>query len=196
MKKLKIKKSTFLSDFKKFITKGNIVDLAVAVVIGTAFSAIVNSLVKDIIMPLLTLATGDGVEGLSLVLNNVPKYLADGTINPDAVLWSYGNFLQAIINFIIIALCIFTALRFAMKLKNAGGGFLAKQKKSIEAKLRKGKITESEAEEFKAVAEAAAEVKVTEVDLLVEIRDALKRLESTQITQTESADALSAEEKA
>ena len=77
MAKKNKKKSTFFSDFKAFITKGNIMDMAVGVVIGGAFSAIVNSLVNDIIMPLLTLATGDGVQGLSVVLNGVDKYLAD-----------------------------------------------------------------------------------------------------------------------
>ena len=132
MEKKKRKKSTFFSDFKAFITKGNIMDMAVGVVIGTAFSAIVNSLVKDIIMPLLNLATGNGVEGLSVVLNHVPKYLEDGTINPEAILWNYGNFLQSIINFLIIALCIFTTLRIIMNIKKASEKIAEKAKQGLD----------------------------------------------------------------
>lgn len=193
MKKLKIKKSTFFADFKAFITKGNIVDLAVAVVIGNAFSAIINSLVNDIIMPLLTLATGDGVQGLTLVLNGVDKYLADGTINPEAVLWSYGNFIQTIINFIIIALCIFVALRIITKVKDASGSFIANQKKALKEKFAKEDAAETESEaEAAAVAdeatveavatvtenvvEAAADGKPTSDELLAEILAELKKL--------------------
>ncbi|MDE5910927.1 MAG: large conductance mechanosensitive channel protein MscL, partial [Clostridia bacterium] len=128
MSKKNKKKSTFFSDFKAFITKGNVMDMAVGVVIGGAFSAIVNSLVNDIIMPLLNLATGDGVQGLSVVLNGVEKYLEDGSINPEAVLWNYGNFLQTIINFLIIALCIFTTLRIIMNIRKASEKIAEKAK--------------------------------------------------------------------
>ncbi len=131
MDKKNKKKSSFFSDFKAFITKGNVMDMAVGVVIGGAFSAIVNSLVNDIIMPLLNLATGDGVQGLSVVLNGVEKYLADGSINPEAVLWNYGNFLQTIINFLIIALCIFTTLRIITNIRKASEKIAEKTKQEI-----------------------------------------------------------------
>ncbi len=134
MEKKKRKKSTFFSDFKAFITKGNVMDMAVGVVIGSAFSAIVNSLVKDIIMPLLNLATGNGVEGLSVVLNGVDKYLEDGSINPEAILWNYGNFLQSIINFLIIALCIFTTLRIIMNIRKASEKIAEKAKHTFDSK--------------------------------------------------------------
>lgn len=134
MEKKKRKKSTFFSDFKAFITKGNVMDMAVGVVIGSAFSAIVNSLVKDIIMPLLNLATGNGVEGLSVVLNGVNKYLDDGSINPEAILWNYGNFLQSIINFLIIALCIFTTLRIIMNIRKASEKIAEKAKHTFDSK--------------------------------------------------------------
>lgn len=152
MEKKKRKKSTFFSDFKAFITKGNIMDMAVGVVIGGAFSAIVNSLVKDIIMPLLNLATGNGVEGLSVVLNHVPKYLDDGSINPEAILWNYGNFLQSIINFLIIALCIFTTLRIIMNIKKASEKIAEKAKQSMHKPEEAQTETASEA-----VADVAAE---------------------------------------
>ena len=153
MAKKNKKKSTFFSDFKAFITKGNIMDMAVGVVIGGAFSAIVNSLVNDIIMPLLTLATGDGVQGLSVVLNGVDKYLPDGTINPEAVLWNYGNFIQTIINFLIIALCIFTALRIIMNIRKASDKITQMAKKGL-----KGEASEEQSAEQAVAQEAVADV--------------------------------------
>lgn len=89
---------SFIKDFKAFAMKGNVMDLAVAVIIGAAFSAIVSSLVKDIITPLL----------LTPALNEV------GAKNIAELKWgevTYGNFLSAVINFIIIALVIFTLIR-------------------------------------------------------------------------------------
>lgn len=178
---MKKRKSTFFADFKTFITRGNVMDLAIGVVIGGAFSAIVNSLVNDIIMPLLTLATGDGVQGLTVVLNKVPKYLADGTINPEAVLWNYGNFLQAIINFIIIALCIFLTIRIIKRIKSVKDKIVEKEKALIEAKLKSGEITEEEAAEATVAVEQPAQVapaKETSEDLLVQIRDLLKDMKA------------------
>lgn len=157
----------FFKEFKDFITRGNIIDLAIGVIIGGAFSAIVNSLVNDIIMPFLTLATGDGVQGLSVVLNNVPKYLEDGTINPEAVLWNYGNFLQAIINFIIIALCLFLALKVVMSIRKASERSIEKMKKR---QAEENGVVEETAQE--PVAEP--QPKETADDLLREIRDLLK----------------------
>ena len=99
----------FWKDFKAFISKGNIIDLAVAVVIGTAFNQIVTSLVNDIIMPLITWALGaESLADLSVVLQRDAEGVATLT-------WNYGNFIQAIINFLIIALTIFVVLRIMMK---------------------------------------------------------------------------------
>ncbi|MDE5755845.1 MAG: large conductance mechanosensitive channel protein MscL [Clostridia bacterium] len=206
------KKSTFFSDFKAFITKGNIMDMAVGVVIGGAFSAIVNSLVNDIIMPLLTLATGDGVQGLSVVLNGVEKYLEDGSVNPEAVLWNYGNFLQTIINFLIIALCIFTALRIIMNIKKASEMIAEKAKHEIKGDAEQAAAQEAVAdvaEEVKAddtvvaeeakteevkeeaVAEAVEEVveqKETQEDLLKQIRDLLATMQQPQKSEEPAAE--------
>ncbi len=99
----------FWKEFKKFISKGNIIDLAVAVVIGTAFNKIVSSLVNDIIMPLITWALGaNSLADLSIVLQTDAEGVATLT-------WNYGNFLQAIIDFLIIALTIFIVLKILMK---------------------------------------------------------------------------------
>lgn len=179
----------FFKDFRDFITRGNIIDLAIGVIIGGAFSAIVNSLVNDIIMPLLHLATGDGVQGLSVVLNGVDKYLADGSVNPEAVLWTYGNFLQAIINFLIIAICLFLALKVIMAVRNAGEKAIEKQAKAIKKQLKKGEITQEEAEmktqEIVAAEPPAPVVDKTE-ELLTEIRDLLKAQQINSVNDQEN----------
>ena len=89
---------SFIKDFKAFIAKGNVVDLAVAVIIGAAFWAIVSSLVDDIITPLLL----------------TPALKAVGAENISQLKWGevkYGNFLAAIIKFIVIALVIFSMIK-------------------------------------------------------------------------------------
>ena len=97
----------FFRDFKKFISKGNIMDLAIAVVIGGAFSKIVTSLVNDIIMPLIGLATGGAsVKDLKWVIKEAD--IVNG-VAENALL--YGNFLQVVIDFLIIAFFIFVAFR-------------------------------------------------------------------------------------
>jgi len=99
---LNLKIMSFIKDFKAFALKGNVMDLAIAVIIGAAFSAIVASLVKDIITPLI----------LTPALNAV------GAKNIAELKWgevTYGNFLAAVINFIVIALVIFILIRTIVK---------------------------------------------------------------------------------
>lgn len=88
------------NDFKKFIARGNVLDLAVAVILGAAFGAIVSSLVDDIIMPLIGIVLG-GIDfsGLAIEFGNATV--------------TYGNFIQALINFLIIAFVIFWLVRLA-----------------------------------------------------------------------------------
>lgn len=123
-----------VKEFKEFISKGNVVDLAVGVIIGGAFGKIVTSLVNDILMPLLGIVLG-GINfgGLTLRVGN-------------AVI-AYGAFIQNVIDFLIIAFCIFMFVKFINKLT-------AKPKK---------------------VEEPAKPVKKDEVILLEEIRDLLKK---------------------
>jgi large conductance mechanosensitive channel len=111
-------------EFKEFAVKGNAVDLAIGVIIGAAFGAIVQSLVKDIIMPPITLLTG----GLDFTKKFVVlKAAANGATNfttPDqaaaagAVTWNYGNFITLVVNFLIIAFCIFVVVRAMNRLKH------------------------------------------------------------------------------
>ncbi|MDE6011046.1 MAG: large-conductance mechanosensitive channel protein MscL [Muribaculaceae bacterium] len=109
--------SKFLNDFKEFALKGNIVDMAVGVIIGGAFGKIVSSLVNDIIMPVVSLATG-GVNFTEKKAVLAPEVTdAAGTVIKEAVTFNYGMFIQNIVDFLIIAISIFVAIRLAMKLK-------------------------------------------------------------------------------
>lgn len=150
----------FLTEFKEFAMKGNVVDMAVGVIIGGAFGKIVSSLVNDVIMPLVTLCTG-GVNfaDKKIILREATN--AAGQVIPadqvatatdvvdSGVYLTWGVFVQSIVDFLIIAFCIFMAIRFMNKLKNAT------------------KKAEEEA------AEAPTEP-TKEEELLTEIRDLLK----------------------
>ena len=92
----------FIKEFKEFISRGNVMDMAVGVIIGGAFTAIVTSLVDDIIMPLLSLLTG----GLDFSALSIPL----GT-GEEAAALNYGAFIAAVINFLLIALVIFTIIK-------------------------------------------------------------------------------------
>ena len=95
-------------EFKEFAFKGNVIDMAVGVMIGGAFGNIVTSVVNDLLMPLVSVLTG-GVDFSGLGIK-----LSDGE---DAAVFAYGNFIQTVINFIIIAVCIFAFVKFVNKLK-------------------------------------------------------------------------------
>jgi large conductance mechanosensitive channel len=100
-----------LNDFKDFAFKGNVLDLAVGVIIGAAFGKIVSSLVNDLLMPILTILTGSvSFQDLKVVLK-----VATETDTEVAIL--YGNFIQATIDFIIIALSIYFIVKFISGLK-------------------------------------------------------------------------------
>lgn len=132
----------FLSEFKDFAMKGNVIDLAIGVVIGSAFNAIISSLVKDIITPLLSILLGRvNIADLKHTIPGLPGS-ADITL-------AYGVFLQAILNFIIIAFSIFLMIKIFNK---------------IHKKFIKDETEEKEAEK----------VPTAEETLLAEIRDLLK----------------------
>mgnify|MGYP000450331489 FL=1 len=97
----------FLKEFKKFISRGNVIDMAVGIIIGSAFTAIVNSLVNDVMMPLLSILTG-GLDFASLCI-----VLGEGE---GAATLNYGAFIAAVINFLLIAFVIFTMIKAINKL--------------------------------------------------------------------------------
>ena len=132
-------KNKTLNEFKTFISRGNILDMAVGVIMGTAFSKIVTSIVNDIFMPLIGLLLGGlNFSGLSVQIR-------------DTVI-AYGAFIQNVIDFLIVAICLFLVIRFMAKLT-------ANNQEAQEAEAR----------------QAPAPAKSDEVVLLEEIRDLLKK---------------------
>jgi len=111
-----------IKEFKEFINKGNVMDMAVGVIIGAAFGAIITSLVNDIIMPLVGIITG-GVD-----VTNLSVKVGDATL-------AYGNFIQAVINFLIIAIVIFLMVKAVNKLTKKKEKEEEKPAKSDEVKL-------------------------------------------------------------
>lgn len=107
----------FWADFKVFITKGNVIDMAVGIIIGTAFTKIVTSLVNDVISPLIGVLTGGiSLSNLKIVLSSSVVDTNGNITTPENALM-YGSFLQSIIDFLIIAFSIFVALRIMMNIK-------------------------------------------------------------------------------
>ncbi|MBR4206531.1 MAG: large-conductance mechanosensitive channel protein MscL [Clostridia bacterium] len=144
------KKSKFFGEFKTFISRGNVMDMAVGVVVGGAFTAIVNSLVGDIINPLIgKLFGGADLKEAKIILT--PAIMEGDAVKTAEVAIRYGAFIHAIINFLIVALCIFTVVRTINKLKEA-----AKKKEEEEKKKEEKPAEPSE-----------------DILLLREIRDAL-----------------------
>jgi large conductance mechanosensitive channel len=101
-----------LKDFKAFAMRGNVIDLAVAVIIGGAFGKIVGSFVNDILMPPLGILLGN------VDFKDLKAVLRAGTETVPAVTWNYGMFIQNIIDFLIIAFVIFMAIRMMTKMQN------------------------------------------------------------------------------
>lgn len=129
-----------LKEFKDFIAKGNVMDMAVGIIIGAAFTAIVTSLVSDLVNPIISLFTG-GIDFSGLGVR-----LTDGE---EGAIFAYGNFIMALINFLIIAFVVFMLVKMVNKVKDAS----------------------SEPE----VEEEAAPAGPTQEELLTEIRDLLKK---------------------
>ncbi|MBE6878228.1 MAG: large-conductance mechanosensitive channel protein MscL [Ruminococcaceae bacterium] len=138
----------FIDEFKAFISRGNVVDMAVGVIVGSAFTAIVNSLVKDIVTPFIGVLTG-GVDFTQMKYVITP---AAGETPEVAIL--YGNFIQAIVNFLIIAFVVFC---------------MVKMINTMRAKMEEQKKKEEEAKP------AEPPKPSEEVLLLTEIRDLLKK---------------------
>ncbi|MCF0147782.1 MAG: large-conductance mechanosensitive channel protein MscL [Clostridium sp.] len=134
----------FLTEFKEFALKGNVLDLAIGVIIGGAFNKIVSSLVQDVIMPLIGIIVG-GVK-----FEDLAYVLKSETATTEAVTLKYGAFIQNVVDFLIIALSIFVFIKIITKLN---------RKREEEA------IEEAENKEPELTVEQ---------ELLIEIRDLLK----------------------
>ena len=108
--------SKFLTEFKEFAMRGNVVDMAVGVIIGGAFGKIVTSLVNDIIMPVMGVLTG-GVNFSDNKLMLKDAVVENGETIKEAVWLQWGALVQNVIDFIIVAFCIFVAIRFMNRFK-------------------------------------------------------------------------------
>lgn len=123
----KITKSSIISEFKEFIDRGNVVDLAVGVAVGGAFTTIAKSLVDDIIMPITSLLAG-GLDFTSLSIDIPNIFGADSVAHI-----AYGNFIQNVVNFLIIAFTVFIVVRTFNKLNRIKD----KEKKDADDKAAK-----------------------------------------------------------
>ncbi|NND88550.1 MAG: large-conductance mechanosensitive channel protein MscL [Flavobacteriaceae bacterium] len=103
--------SSFIKEFKEFAVKGNMVDMAVGIIIGTAFNSVVNTLVKKVVMPPLSLLT-DGVN-----LSEKKHVLRDASEGVDEVAIGYGELIEVLIDFLIIALTVFVVIKFINRFK-------------------------------------------------------------------------------
>ena len=112
---------SIVQEFREFAVKGNMIDLAVGVIIGGAFGKIVDSLVKDIIMPLITVVTGGGVDFTQkfFVLGDNPNNLQslDELTKAGVNVLTYGNFLTILINFIILAWVVFLMVKMINRMR-------------------------------------------------------------------------------
>lgn len=113
----------FLKEFKAFALKGNVVDMAVGVIIGGAFGKIVTSLVNDILMPPIGMLLGnvdfkDLKVNLSALKDAAASVVSEGTAPSEPVYWNYGAFLQQCIDFMILAFCVFMLVKLMNRLSN------------------------------------------------------------------------------
>jgi len=141
-----------INEFKDFIARGNVVDMAVGIIIGAAFTAIVSSMVGDLINPIIALITG-GIDfsGWFYALNGETYPSLSLAQEAGAPVFAIGNFVMAVINFTIIAVVVFLLVKMVNRIKDAA--------------VRKDV----------AAAEEKAPTGPTELEVLLEIRDALKR---------------------
>lgn len=157
----------FFKDFKEFITKGNIIDMAVGVVIGGAFGKIVTGLVENVINPVIAKLTG------AINMNEMMTEIQPATETTEAINIMWGTWLQTIIDFIIVALCVFVVLRIIMKVKNKldAAKIAEEEKKAAEEKAKE----EAELEAIKARQAQLEESTLNQEKLLADIKDILSK---------------------
>ncbi|MBY5934654.1 large conductance mechanosensitive channel protein MscL [Tateyamaria omphalii] len=141
-----------LNEFKDFIAKGNVMDMAVGIIIGAAFTAIVTSLVGDLINPIIGLFTGglDFTNNYAVLAGDVAAGASlEAAREAGAAVFAYGAFLMAVINFLIIAFVVFMLVRYVNKVKA-----MAEKPEEVAPEVESGP---------------------SELDILIEIRDQLAR---------------------
>lgn len=141
-----------LKEFKDFIAKGNVMDMAVGIIIGAAFTAIVKSMVADLINPIIGLFTGgmDFTNNYAVLAGEAPLNASlEAAREAGASVFAYGSFIMAIINFLIIAFVVFMLVRYVNKVKA-----MAEKPEEVAPEVETGP---------------------SELDVLLEIRDSLKK---------------------
>lgn len=119
-KLMKMGKTQMISEFRDFIARGNVIDMAVGIIVGAAFTGIVNSLVADVVMPILGLLTsGLDFSNLFLALNGEHYDTLKAARDAGAPVLAFGLFLNAILNFLIVAFVIFQMVRQINRLRRA-----------------------------------------------------------------------------
>ena len=159
----------FVKDFQAFISRGNVIDMAVGVIVGAAFSAIVNSMVKDVVNPLLGFIVGSqDFSHLFLVLSMPENYTGPMTYTDltkaGATVLGYGSFFTAVLHFLLLAFVVFCMIRVITKVRQHAEDLMKKEKAQ---------------EAAQAAAKPAAPPPTPEdIQLLREIRDLLKKQDS------------------
>lgn len=158
-----------ISDFKKFISKGNVIDLAVGMIIGAAFTAIVNALVNYIFKPLIAAIPGaDGTSALKVTLRQA-VYDSAGNLTSEAVVLDFGEVISAIITFLLTAVILFAIVKIIVTIRERREKLQATIKKAREEKLR----AEGKLPPLPEQTDEPEEIKPTTEELLVQIRDLL-----------------------
>ncbi len=110
------KKKGFFAEFREFIAKGDVMDMAVGIIVGSAFTKIVNSLVADVLNPIVALFTGGkSLAGLKWVITE--EVVEDGTVVVEEAAIKYGQFIQNIVDFLLVALVVFLLVRGVNKIR-------------------------------------------------------------------------------
>ena len=157
----------FFKDFKEFITKGNIIDMAVGVVIGGAFGKIVTGLVENVINPVIAKLTG------TINMNEMMTEIQPATETTEAINIMWGTWLQTIIDFLIVAFCVFVVLRVIMKVKSKldAAKIAEEEKKAAEEKAK----ADAELEAVKARQAQLEESTLNQEKLLADIKEILSK---------------------
>ena len=173
----------FFGEFKKFITRGNVVDMAVGVIVGGAFTAIVNGVSNFILKPIINwvLALILGGEGLSGAITFLSKgYATDGTIDlANSIYIDWGAFISAVINFFLIALVLFTIVKIMNEIKENNA--------ELKEKLNKKKMPKELKKELKAKGIKRSDKKAVEAYLAEKKAEADAKLEQEKLEAEEKA---------
>lgn len=177
----------FFKEFKEFISKGNVFDMAVGLIIATAFNKIVSSMVNDIIMPLITWATG----AASLADLSIPlRWDTDGNVT---LSWAYGNFIQTVIDFLIIAFSVFCMVKIVnssrKKFKEFEQYAITQSSKEIKAEKKAVKIkAKQEGKPFKQAWKEHEQQKLAELDAKKKAEEEQKALEEANKPKPETTE--------